>query len=234
MSEHALTSPVPLTKTLVIGATGLTGQALVNHLLEDSHAKEIHLFVRRKLDIAHEKLSQHVIDFDNLAVFEHLFANSTVFCCLGTTIKHAGSRENFYWVDVELVTQCAKLAVTAKSLQLVVISAIGANSRSLLFYNQCKGVMEENIVKLCKNSETQLIICRPSLLLGSRKQPRYLEQSLSFISRWLPFLFKGWFKRWKPIQATLLAKAMIRLVKQLKNDKISVVENNDLHRLSNS
>lgn len=191
-------------KTAVIaGYTGLVGRELLKLLLQsDKYAKVIALG-RRKLEIEHKKLTEQVVDFDDLQFRESV---DDVFCCLGTTMKKAGSREKFRLVDFQYPLN---LAVSAKNLGascFVLVSANGANKQSSFFYNQVKGELEEAIDKLAFNKYE---VMRPSLLLGERQESRFAEDFGKIIMKLTGFLFIGPLKNIKGIKASSVAKAMI-------------------------
>lgn len=219
-------------KVLLVGASGLTGQALLEKLMADESVTEIHLLLRSKLATNADKVHQHVIDFDNLEIFEYLFQCDVIFCCLGTTLSKAKTKENFKAVDVELVVKCAQLASSANCAKFIVISALGADQHSLFFYNKCKGEMQHQVINTCATADTQVVFCQPSLLLGTRKEKRIAEQLSAKLSQWFNFIWRGFMKQYQPITATQLASAMLLLAKTTATSKVSVISNNALHQLS--
>ncbi|WP_422124198.1 oxidoreductase [Planococcus sp. X10-3] len=190
---------------LVAGATGLTGSELVKILLDHSAYDRVCVFVRRPLDIEHPKLEQVKVDFNRLEDYKKYFEVDDVFCCLGTTIKKAGSKNAFRRVDYEFPTKLATLAKSAGAQKFLVISAMGADSRSNIFYNRVKGQMEDRLKKL---DLPALHIFRPSLLLGDRKEFRLGEKAASFMAPAFSPLLRGGMKKYKPIQAQHVAQAM--------------------------
>lgn len=223
-----------LKKVLVIGASGLTGKALVNLLMREHADSEIHLLLRTKMSLEAKNLYQHIVDFNNIEIFDYLFQCNIVFCCLGTTLKKAKTKENFKAVDVDLVVKCAQLSCAANVEKLIVISALGANSNAWNFYNQCKGNMQHQVVAACTNSDTQAVFCQPSLLLGERKEHRSAERFSAALSNKFHFIWHGFMKKYQPIAASQLAKAMLKLAVTPNIQSVIYVNNKELHRLSNN
>ena len=190
---------------LIAGATGLTGSELVKILLEDPDYDRICVLVRRPLDIEHPKLEQVRVDFNKLDDYTKYFEVDEVFCCLGTTIKKAGSQKAFRRVDYEFPTTLGALAKSAGVQKFLVISAMGADARSNIFYNRVKGQMEDRLKGL---DLPALHIFRPSLLLGDRQEFRLGEKAASLLAPVFSPLLRGSMKKYKPIQAEQVARAM--------------------------
>lgn len=171
---------------MVLGATGLVGQALVRQLLADSRFIVVKALVRRSLSIQHPKLVE--IEFSELSqIFslEGVSKGDIFFCCLGTTLKKSGSRENFYKVDFHGVSQFVRMAQSSARC-MVLVSASGANPKSKIFYNRVKGETE-NI--LSQSSIPSKVIFRPALLIGKRTEHRWAESLFIRIALFLkPFL----------------------------------------------
>ena len=130
---------------LLIGATGLTGKILLQLLLENDHYQQVTILVRKSLQIQHYKLVEKIIDFDE---WNQSVEADDVFCCLGTTIKIAKTKEAFMKVDLEYPLKIARLQLLAGSKQFAVISSMGANASSLFFYNRVKGQLEDQLKNL--------------------------------------------------------------------------------------
>ncbi|TRX56460.1 NAD(P)H-binding protein [Thalassomonas sp. M1454] len=191
---------------LLLGATGLTGKHCLDMLLNNPNYTRIIILVRHKLDIDSNKLEQHIADFSDLSKHSEQFKVNDVFCCLGTTIKKAKSKQNFKNVDFHFVVAAGKISKQQNVDQFIVISAIGAATNSLSFYSQTKGAMETTLKDINLNN---LVIFRPSLLLGKRNETRLLESFGSYLFKLMAFLFIGSLKRFSPIQASTLAEQMI-------------------------
>ncbi|WP_128896079.1 oxidoreductase [Longirhabdus pacifica] len=190
---------------IVVGATGLVGSNLVQKLLAHSSYAKIKIFTRQKMDLQHPKLTSFVIDFDQMEAYTSHFNVDDVYCCLGTTIKKAKSKEQFRKVDLEYPVRIANMAQRAGAKQFLVISSIGASKQSNVFYSQVKGEMEEELQQL----QLPLHIFRPSLLIGNRKEFRLMEKLTEWVSKPFTFLFRGKWLKYRPIEAEQVAEAMI-------------------------
>jgi uncharacterized protein YbjT (DUF2867 family) len=203
---------------LIAGATGLTGEHLLDRLLSEPTVARVLAPTRRPL-AAHPHLENPVGDLQTL--LPQLSGQvDTAFCCLGSTIKQAGSQEAFRAVDHDLVLAFARRARELGARHLVVISALGANPGSKVFYNRVKGETEEALKAM---DWPQLTIARPSLLLGARHEFRLGERLAAPLLRWLPGKYRG-------IDACALARALWRLALE-EEDGVRVIESSDLRRL---
>jgi uncharacterized protein YbjT (DUF2867 family) len=196
---------------LIAGATGLVGNAILQQLLTDDAYEKIIIITRKPLGIIHPKLVQQQIDFDEIPMLKIGFQVDDVFCALGTTIKTAGSQDAFYKVDysyvVNLGNWCAQNAVK----QFLIVSAMGANTKSGIFYNRVKGEMEAAVSGL---QIPYIKVFRPALLMGNRTEKRAGEKFAQFVMGSLGFLFTGPLLKFKGIGADVVAKAMIKVAKQ--------------------
>lgn len=203
---------------LLAGATGLTGEHLLDRLLNEPTVARVLAPSRRPL-ADHPHLDNPVGELRELLP-QLGGAIDTAFCCLGSTIKQAGSQEAFRTVDHDLVLAFAKRARELGARHLLVISALGADANSTVFYNRVKGEMEQ---ALKAQGWPQLTIVRPSLLLGARQEFRLGERLAAPFMRWLPGKYRG-------IEATVLARALWRLA--LEEDRgTRVIESHQLRRL---
>lgn len=195
--------------SLVMGATGLVGRQVVEELLNRDHISEVRLLVRRPLDVVHPKLSVIETDWDKLDQYEEAFEGvHSVFSCLGTTIKKAGSQQQFRKVDLDYVLAGARLAKQGQVRQFLAVSSMGADPKSKVFYSRVKGEMEE---ALCSLQFPGLHLFRPSLLLGSRAERRLGEDVASVFMTKLDFIFKGRLASYRAVPASKVAKAMINI-----------------------
>lgn len=213
---------------IIIGATGLVGNELLNQLISDNSFEKIKAFVRKPLNIAHSKIEQHIVDFDDEATYLGLVKGDVLFCCLGTTIKTAGSQPAFKKVDFEYPIAFGKVAKQNGVETYVLISALGANKSSSNFYMKTKGEVENELSQLNFNS---LIIVRPSMLLGNRKEFRLGELIGKVVMKSLFFLFVGPFKKYMAIEAADVAKAMLHLAKQQKHG-ITIADSGQLQDIA--
>lgn len=203
---------------LLAGATGLTGEHLLDRLLNEPTVARVLAPSRRPLT-THTHLENPQGEL--LALLPQLSGKvDTAFCCLGSTIKQAGSQEAFRAIDHDLVLAFAERARALGARHLLVISALGADANSTVFYNKVKGEMEQ---ALRAQGWPQLTIVRPSLLLGARQEFRLGERLAAPFMRWLPGKYRG-------IEATVLARALWRLA--LEEDAgTRVIESDQLRRL---
>ncbi|ASS74792.1 oxidoreductase [Tumebacillus algifaecis] len=189
---------------LLVGASGLVGGELLTQLLHSDSYQKVTLFVRKPLPQSHPKLEQVVVDFDNLPTYSEHIHVSDLFCCLGTTIKTAKTKEAFRKVDYEYPLELARLAKTHGVEKYLIISSIGANAKSSFFYNQVKGQIESDLRTLDLPS---LHIFRPSILLGDRKEFRLGEQFGTVMSKSLTPLLP---RKYRPIHGRTVAAAMLQ------------------------
>lgn len=203
---------------VIAGATGLTGEHLLDRLLSEPTVARVLAPSRRPL-ASHPHLENPVGELDQLLP-TLTGPVDTAFCCLGSTIKQAGSQEAFRAVDHDLVLAFARRARELGARHLVVISALGANPQSSVFYNRVKGETEAALKAM---GWPQLTIARPSLLLGARREFRLGERLAAPLLRWLPGKYRG-------IDACALARALWRLALE-EQDGVRVIESADLRRL---
>jgi len=216
---------------LLVGASGLVGGHCLQLLLQDQDYGKVIAFVRKPLSLRHPKLEQALVDFDHLQDHAHLTKVNDVFCCLGTTIKKAGSQEAFHKVDFTYPVEAAKIAAENGAEQFLIITALGANSKSSIFYNRVKGEVEGAIAKLPFGA---IHIFRPSLLLGERHEFRRGERMAQKISKLFSFLLFGTLRKYRPIEAGVVAAAMIEIAKKdlkgtsvFESDRIQMMVKSD-------
>jgi uncharacterized protein YbjT (DUF2867 family) len=195
---------------LIVGTTSLVGNHCLQYLLQDPEYSVIKVLTRRSLTISHSKLQEYIIDFEKLEDFRPIIQSEHIFCCLGTTIKQAGSQAAFRKIDYSYPSTLARIAKENQFRQFVLISAMGANEKSKIFYNRTKGDLEKSIIEL---NFPSTIIFRPSLLLGERSESRAGEKYGEFILKCLTPFLQGSLKKYRPIQAQNLAAAMVEMAK---------------------
>jgi len=193
---------------LVAGATGLVGRRVVARLLRDPAYERVVVLTRRAPAITHAQLTTVISDFSDLAALGETLAADDVFCCLGTTLRRAGSREAFADVDCRMVVELARAARAAGAQQFLVISAVGASPHSLFFYSRVKGSMEAQVAQL---GFPAVQILRPSLLLGEREERRPGEDFAQRTAPLLGRLTRGPLRRYQPVTADAVAEAMLQL-----------------------
>ncbi len=191
---------------LLAGASGLVGICCLRGLLNSDRYHKVHILVRKPLSMKHEKLEQHLINFDFLDRFAHLIKADDVYCCLGSTIKKAGSQDAFRKIDFGYSYGIAKIAVENGAEQFLVVTAIGSSIKSPVFYSRVKGDLEEAVSNLGFKG---VHIFRPSFLVGVRKEKRPAEDLLIDLGRKAAFSMVGPFRKYRPITGEVIAAAMI-------------------------
>jgi uncharacterized protein YbjT (DUF2867 family) len=210
------TAPRRGRRVAIAGASGLVGRQILQGLLADETVKSVHSLGRRELDIAHPKLTQHRIDFSK--ALPALPRVDEAFIALGTTIKVAGSQEAFRAVDFDAVVAVAKAVRAAGARRLGVVSAMGADPASRIFYNRVKGDTENALKHL--GFET-LVIARPSFLDGNREdlgQPVRGGEKLALnISRWLAPVIPA---NYGSVKASSVAAALLKAVPETEGSRV--------------
>lgn len=189
----------------LVGASGLVGSDLLQILGYLDEVQSIKVITRRPVGKLMPHIENFVLNFDNLSAHKEALKSDVFICCLGSTIKKAGSQEAFRKVDFDYVLEFAKIAEAVGAKKFLVISAMGANAQSLVFYNRVKGEMEEALRSL---KIPQIEIFRPSLILGERKEKRPGEEWAQKISPALNRILIGPLKKYRAIPARDIAKAM--------------------------
>jgi uncharacterized protein YbjT (DUF2867 family) len=192
---------------LIAGASGLVGGCLLRHLLEAPEYDRVVSVGRCRLDLVHPKLGQVVADFTALDKLPERLRGDDAFCCLGTTMRRAGSREAFRAVDHGAVLALAWAAKRGGARRFFTVSALGADPGSRVFYNRVKGEIEEALRVL---GFATLGIFRPSLLLGSRREFRPGERLGAILAALFEPVLFGRLRRYRAIQAEVVARAMLR------------------------
>lgn len=200
---------------LLAGGSGLVGRELLRELLGDASTATVHAIGRRELPLQHPRLVQHRVDFASLPALPGV---DEAFVALGTTIKVAGSQAAFRAVDFDAVVAVAKAARSAGASRLGVVSAMGADARSRVFYNRVKGETEQALAAL--EFET-LVVARPSLLVGDREalgQPARSGEAFGLrASRWLAPLIPA---NYRPIAAGAVARALLHAVRETTGQRV--------------
>jgi uncharacterized protein YbjT (DUF2867 family) len=213
---------------LLVGATGLVGNELLNCLLESPAYDQVRVFTRKPLGVHHPKIVEIEVDFERLHLYKEYFLVNDVYCCLGTTIKKAGSQDAFKKVDYDYPLELATLAKESNVEKFLIITAMGSDDQSRLFYNRVKGEIEKALQKLGLHS---LHIFRPSLLLGERKEFRVGEKMAILLSPLLSLAMVGPLRKYKPIEARDVARAMC-LVGQRERKGTHIYPSNEIEDIS--
>jgi len=217
---------------IVFGATGLTGKFLVKELILNEQYIKIKIFNRTLQNYSHPQIEEVKIDFSNLAEYANEFTANDVFCCLGTTIKKAGSKEKFFAIDHDLPVEIANICSNNKCESFIAISSLGANYKSSNNYLKTKGLMESDILKF---NFDYIAFVRPSMLLGPREESRFGETISKIIMNIFGLLLIGKLRKYKAIHVKLVARAMINIANQSKiyskNQKV-IFESDELVKIS--
>jgi uncharacterized protein YbjT (DUF2867 family) len=213
---------------VIIGATGLTGQHLTHLLLQHPAYHTVKVLVRGDFAIQHPKLHVYKTNMQDEAQLRVQLTGDDLFCCIGTTIRKAGSQAAFRAVDYDIPVTAARIAAQNGMKQLFVVSSLGANIHSSNFYLRTKGEMEHDV----QHAGVPVTVCvRPSMLLGERKELRVGERIGQWLIRALAPLLQGSWRKYRGIQAQQVAKAMVYLAQHSSHNQ--VVESDELERLGN-
>lgn len=194
-------------RALLVGATGATGKDLLDLLLKDGLFDQVDIFVRRNVDVTHEKLKVHVIDFDKPDEWKALVHGDVLFSCLGTTLKVAGSKAAQWVIDYEYQYQFAKAAKANNVRSYVLVSSSYASPDSFIFYSKMKGKLEVAVKAL---GFSHLVIFKPPTLIRKHSS-RPAEVTGARVIRF--FNKFGLFRAQKPMPTEVLAQAMVNVVK---------------------
>ncbi len=205
-------------KVLIAGATGLVGSALLEILTNEITVQEIIVLGRSEPLLKSAKIKFVKTDYKDQKIINAYFEGvHTVFCCIGTIIKKAGSKDAFRKVDFGVPETLAQLAANYQVKSLIVVSSLGADSKSSNFYLRTKGEMENALLSY-KISKTAFL--RPSLINGPRKEFRFIELLSKVFLKLFSFLLIGKLKRYKSIDHDVIAMAMWRISNSANNTTI--------------
>ncbi len=193
---------------IIFGATGLIGRNVVKRLIVDDRYNKIIAFTRRELEIKHEKIEERIVDLFNIKDHSGEIKGDDLFYCIGTTAKKTPDKEKYREIEYQIPLNIAKIATKNDIKNFVILSSIGANAMSKTFYLKNKGELEDVLLKLSLNN---LVILRPSLLIGKRNEFRIWEEFGKRLSMLIGFLMIGKLKKYKPIRASDLASCMIKM-----------------------
>lgn len=213
-----------LRSAIVVGATGLVGSSLIKQLCENDEYVSVTAISRRPLQYSHPKLTVKVCPFDEIEEKDIEFAND-FFCCLGTTMKKAKTKEQFEMVDFHYPMNFASLAKKRGIEHFIVITAMGSKTNSLFYYNRVKGKLEEQIKNIGLN---QISIVRPSLIVGHRDEFRFGEKIGEIVLKILNPILIGPLKKYRSIEASQIALAMIVIALYGKKSPFTIYKSNQL------
>ncbi len=215
---------------VLIGATGLVGSYCLKYLIQHKAYNQI-ITIARKSMIPKNPKHRHIqVNFEQLEKIYAQFNGDDLYICLGTTIRDAGSKKKFIKVDFTYNLTFAKMASQKGFNQILLVSSVGANADSLFFYNKIKGYLEDEIKKL-PFWATHLF--QPSVLLGKRPTQRFGEQAAGKIGNVLDRISGGLLTKYKPVEAEVVAKAMIHAAQQL-NPGLHIYPSHALQKLSDA
>lgn len=213
---------------LLIGSTGFIGAQLLQQLLNDQDYKQVIVVVRKHLDLNHPKLKILIGNFDTIATLKPELVADEIFISIGTTKKHTPDQKMYYQIDHDYPVLAARIAKENGAKSVFLVSAVGANANSGVFYIKTKGETERDIIAL-GFEHTHLF--RPSMIMGNRPENRPLEKTLikvwSFIN---PLLIGGWLKPYRGIDAGDIATAM-RLSAKKQSEPVKYYQWQEMHDL---
>lgn len=212
---------------ILLGGSGAVGSELLQLLLADNRYEKIKLFARSSINTIDPRIEEHLIDLFELDKYAYLFTGDEVYCCIGTTKAKTPDKETYRQIDYGIPVTAAKLAAANNIKTYIVISAIGADADSSIFYNRTKGEMQDDV--LAENIH-KVHILQPSLILAERKDNRIVEKAAEGFM-WLinPILFGGAAK-YKSIKAATIAKAMLWLANN--NYREAIVTSDRIENIS--
>ncbi|MFD0992220.1 NAD(P)H-binding protein [Tenacibaculum geojense] len=196
---------------IILGGTGLVGGLLLNKLLLDDSYSTIKLFSRSSAKLSNPKIEEHLGDIIHLEDFKNRFHADEVFCCIGTTKAKTNDEVLYKQIDYGIPTKAAALCKENNIPFFAVVSALGANKNSTIFYNKTKGEMEEEVLRYqVKNT----YILRPSLISGNRQEKRFLEDLSNVFMKLVNPLLVGSIKKYRSIPAKTIAECMYKLASE--------------------
>ncbi|MDT0643622.1 NAD(P)H-binding protein [Zunongwangia sp. F363] len=191
---------------IVLGATGLTGGILLHKLLKNEDYSKIILFSRSPSHVLDVKIEEHLVDLLELEKYAEDFKADEVFCCIGTTKSKTPDKEKYKAIDYGIPVTAAKLCEANKIPCFLVVSAMGSDPKSKIFYNKVKGKMERDVLQ-CNIRKTYIF--KPSLIVGNRNENRTGENIAKAVMKVMNPLLKGPLKKYKSVTAEKIADAMI-------------------------
>ena len=215
---------------LIFGSTGLVGKEVLRMLIREPTLTQVTSLSRKASGLNHTQLVELFMETTPLSEMRTRIPPSDVaFCCLGSTIKKAGSKAEFERIDRTLVREFAELARSVGCKKFLVVSALGADASSTVYYNRVKGQMEADLQSAGLES---LVILRPSLLLGAREEFRIGEKVASMITPLIRPLLLGKLARLRPVQAAHVAQVMVQRALARSNGSVEIIESDEIQRLA--
>lgn len=213
---------------IILGATGLVGGILLELLVKDKRYKKIVLFSRKSVEINNQKIEEHLCDLLELEEQQEYFKADEVFCCIGSTNAKTPDNELYKRIDYGIPIATTELCAQNNIKTLIIVSALGADANSTIFYNRIKGEMEDKVLEI-KIPKTHIV--QPSMIGGNRKEKRPREYFFKKMMQVLSFLLQGSLKKYRVIHPETIAKSMVWLANNdfVKNRILS----DELKQLSN-
>jgi len=193
---------------IIAGSTGFVGSELVKILADSPAYSSIKLLVRKKTDFSHPKISEVIVDFDQLDLFQEQIKGDVVFSCLGSTRKKTPDQNIYYKIDHDYPVKIGQIALKNGASQFHLVSAVGANAGSSTFYIRLKGETERDIAALSFQS---LYIYRPSMITGNRKETRTMEKAFIYLFKFMDFLLFGPLRKFRSVSAPRIASSMYKM-----------------------
>jgi len=214
-------------KAILLGASGLIGNSLLQQLLLSNHYDEVLVVLRKTLNIQHPKLRQLQVDFDRLSEHANEIQGDVVFCCLGTTKKKTPDKAQYKKIDHQYPLDTARIALSNGATQYHLVSSLGANINSSIFYSKLKGEVEQDLKSIPFNT---IHIYRPSLLDGFRLENRPGEKWMINIMRIINPILIGPLRKYRSIKIETVARAMHK--KSLEDQKgIFIYPSDEIERI---
>lgn len=213
---------------IILGASGLTGGLLLDQLINDERYKSIKLFSRSKIEDLPNKVTQYIGDLLEIEQFKNDFTGDHVFCCIGTTKAKTPDKDLYKKIDYGIPVSAAKLAKANGIETFLVISALGADANSSVFYNKTKGEMERDVLK---QNIKKTFIFQPSLIGGDREESRTLEAIGKAVFKVIQPLFFGKLKKYKITDPEKMAQAMINLANSENHAEV-IITSTDIKRIT--
>ncbi|MBN4083047.1 NAD(P)H-binding protein [bacterium AH-315-A23] len=213
---------------IILGASGLTGGLVLKKLLDDDRYETIKLFSRKSIGITNSKISENIGNLLELEKFKDDFTADEVFCCIGTTAKKTTDKAAYKNIDYGIPAKAAKLAKENKIKTFIVVSALGANVKSNVFYNRTKGEMEKAILK---QHIPNTFILQPSIIEGQRDEVRSFEKIGIKLFKLMKPILLGKLKKYRAIKAEYIAQAMIYLA-NTKTKQQQIISSNNIKEIA--